>query len=102
MEIFLYLHGGLGPFGFGAVFYSGVCYLRPYPLDWERNGPMWRDEEARLVVVTDAQVLSVRHMAPRPTLELVTSFEGFKIAALGPQQDRRKDGGTWCAQQAGW
>jgi len=63
---------------------------------------MWRDEEARLVVVTDAQVLSVRHMAPRPTLELVTSFEGFKIAALGPQQDRRKDGGTWCAQQAGW
>jgi predicted NAD/FAD-binding protein len=43
--------------------------------------------EARLVVVPDAQVLPVRHMAPRSTLELVTSFEGIKIAALGPQQD---------------
>ncbi len=48
---------------------------------------MWRDEEARLVGVPAAQVLSVRHMAPRSTLELVTSFEGIKIAALGPQQD---------------
>ncbi len=48
---------------------------------------MWRDEEARLVGVPDAQVLCVRYMAPRSTLELVTSFEGIKIAALGPQQD---------------
>ncbi len=51
--------------------------LRPYSLDCERKGPMWRDEEARLV----------RHMAPRSTLEFVISLEGILIAALGPQQD---------------